>query len=118
MNKFTSFYNGESSNAYELLGCHKVADNCYHFAVWAPNAKAVSLVGDFNNWLVHHTKMQLEDGIWQVTTEARPGDAYKYAITTNTGAILYKADPYATCAEVRPKTARIPRRSPPPCRPC
>ena len=107
MNKFTSFYKGESSNAYELLGCHKVADNCYHFAVWAPNAKAVSLVGDFNNWLVHHTKMQLEDGIWQVTTEARPGDAYKYAITTNTGAILYKADPYATYAEVRPKTASV-----------
>ena len=107
MNKFTSFYNGESSNAYELLGCHKVAENCYHFAVWAPNAKAVSLVGDFNNWLVHHTKMQLEDGIWQVTTEARPGDAYKYAITTNTGAILYKADPSATCAEVRPKTASV-----------
>ena len=94
-------------NAYELLGCHRVGDNLYHFAVWAPNAKDVCVVGDFNNWLFNHDKLQLEDGIWQLTVEARAGDCYKFAITTQTGAVLYKADPYARYAEVRPKTASI-----------
>ena len=106
-NKFTEFYNGQSTNAYELLGCHKVADGQYHFAVWAPNAKEVCVVGDFNNWLFAHDKLTLVDGIWQITVEARPGDCYKYAITTQFGNILYKADPYARYAEVRPKTASI-----------
>ncbi len=105
--KFTQFYNGECTNAYELLGCHKVAEGLYHFAVWAPNAKCVSLIGDFNQWLVYHDKMQLEDGIWQITVEARPGDCYKYAITTQYGAVLYKADPYAVYSEKRPATASI-----------
>ena len=107
MNKFTSFYNGESTDAYELLGCHKLADGLYHFAVWAPNAKDVCIVGDFNNWLFAHDKMQLEDGIWQITVEARAGDCYKFAITTQWGNILYKADPYARYSELRPKTASI-----------
>ncbi|MCH5156791.1 MAG: 1,4-alpha-glucan branching protein GlgB [Clostridiales bacterium] len=106
-NKFTEFYNGKSCNAYELLGCHKVASGQYHFAVWAPNAKEVSIVGDFNNWLFAHDKLTLIDGIWQITVEARAGDCYKFAITTQAGNILYKADPYARYAEVRPKTASI-----------
>lgn len=104
-NRFLNFYNGTETQAYDLLGCHKVGDNMYHFAVWAPNAAAVSIVGDFNNWLVNHNKMQLVDGIWQITLEARDGDCYKFAITTQTGSVLYKADPYARYAEVRPKTA-------------
>ena len=107
MNRFTDFYNGNSTNAYERLGCHKVGENLYHFAVWAPNAKDVSVVGDFNNWLVNHDRLQLEDGIWQITVEAREGDCYKFAITTQNGNVLYKADPYARYAEVRPKTASI-----------
>ena len=106
-NIFTDFYNGESTNAYELLGCHKAGDNQYHFAVWAPNAKDVCIVGDFNNWLFNHNKMQLIDGIWQITVDARAGDCYKYAITTQDGAVLYKADPYARYSEVRPKTASV-----------
>ena len=104
-NKFIDFYNGNSANAYELLGCHKVSDKQYHFAVWAPNAAEVSLIGDFNNWLVRHDKMTLIDGIWQITVEAQSGDCYKYAIVSQSGSILYKADPYATYAEVRPNTA-------------
>jgi len=104
-NKFLNFYNGTETRAYDLLGCHKVGENMYHFAVWAPNAAAVSIVGDFNNWLVNHDKMQLVDGIWQITLEARDGDCYKFAITTQTGSVLYKSDPYARYAEVRPKTA-------------
>ncbi len=107
MNKFTSFYNGESTDAYELLGCHRVSEGLYHFAVWAPNAKDVCVVGDFNNWLFAHDKLTLEDGIWQITVEARPGDCYKFAITTQSGNILYKADPYARYSELRPKTASV-----------
>ncbi len=106
-NRFTEFYNGDSTNAYELLGCHKAGENLYHFAVWAPNAKEVCVVGDFNNWLFAHDKLTLQDGIWQTTVEARAGDCYKFAITTQFGSILYKADPYARYAEVRPKTASI-----------
>ena len=105
MSQFTEFYNGDSCNAYELLGCHKVSDGVYRFAVWAPNAKDVCVIGDFNNWLVHHDKLTLVDGIWQTTVEARDGDCYKFAITTQRGEILYKADPYARYAEVRPRTA-------------
>ena len=106
-NRFTEFYNGESTNAYELLGCHKVANGQYHFAVWAPNAKEVSIVGDFNNWLFAHDKLELIDGIWQITVDAQAGDCYKYAITTQQGNILYKADPYARYSELRPKTASV-----------
>ena len=105
--KFTEFYNGTCCNAYELLGCHKVSENLFHFAVWAPNAVSVCITGDFNNWLVNHDVMQLEDGIWQITLEARHGDCYKYAITTQSGNVLYKADPYAFYSELRPKTASV-----------
>lgn len=107
MNKFTNFYQGNETEAYNLLGCHKVAENTYHFAVWAPNAKAVCVIGDFNNWLVYHNKLELVDGIWQATVEARPGDYYKFAITTQSGNILYKADPYARYSELRPGTASV-----------
>ena len=57
MNKFTNFYQGNETEAYKLLGCHKVAENTYHFAVWAPNAKAVCVIGDFNNWEGYNHKM-------------------------------------------------------------
>ncbi len=107
MNKFTDFYQGTETQAYNILGCHKVEENLYHFAVWAPNAKGVCVIGDFNNWLVYHNKLQLVDGIWQITLEARPGDCYKFAITTQNGNILYKADPYARYSQLRPDTASI-----------
>ena len=108
MNRFTDFYNGNCDNAYEPLGCHKLEENVYHFAVWAPNAKAVSVVGDFNNWLVNHDNLELQDGIWQITINgARNGDCYKYAITTQSGTVLYKADPYATYSQLRPQTASV-----------
>ena len=107
MNKFTNFYQGNETEAYKLLGCHKVNESTYHFAVWAPNAKAVCVIGDFNNWLVNHNKMELVDGIWQTTVEARAGDKYKFAITTQSGSILYKADPYARYSELRPGNASV-----------
>ena len=107
MSTYTQFYNGEATNAYELLGCHNVGDGLYRFSVWAPNAASVCVIGDFNNWLVNHDVMTREDGIWQITLEAKHGDCYKYAITTAAGNVLYKADPYGTFAELRPRTASV-----------
>ncbi len=104
---YTEFYQGKCTDAYNILGCHKHGDK-YHFAVWAPNAKNVSVVGDFNNWLVNHNNMQLVDGIWQIELESvAEGDCYKYAVTTSSGNIKYKADPYGTSSEVRPRTASV-----------
>ncbi len=104
---YAEFYQGKCTDAYKILGCHKNG-NKYHFAVWAPNAKNVSVVGDFNNWLVDHNNLQLIDGIWQIELDSvAEGDCYKYAITSTNGTIKYKADPYATSAELRPKTASV-----------
>ena len=107
MSKYDEFYNGNAIDAYKLLGCHKISDGVFRFSVWAPNAKSVSVIGDFNNWLVNHDVMTLVDGIWQADLEAKHGDCYKFAVTTGSGQILYKADPYAFYAEVRPKTASV-----------
>ncbi len=107
MSRYTRFYNGEENCAYQLLGCHHAGDGLYRFAVWAPNATAVSVVGDFNNWLVNHDQMERVDGIWEATIEAKHGDCYKYAVTTQSGTVLYKADPYGTFAQLRPDTASV-----------
>lgn len=107
MSRYDEFYQGNSTDAYHLLGCHKLENGSFRFAVWAPNAKAVSVIGDFNNWLVNHDSMSLVDGIWQADVEAKHGDCYKFAVTTQSGQILYKADPYAFYAEKRPKTASV-----------
>ncbi|MCM1043502.1 MAG: 1,4-alpha-glucan branching protein GlgB [Corallococcus sp.] len=106
-NKFAEFYKGDETRAYELLGCHKTPQG-YTFAVWAPNAYKVSVVGDFNNWLVNHDSLEPQDGIWQITLDnVKEGDCYKFAITTQEGNILYKADPYAVYSELRPRTASV-----------
>ena len=76
-----------------------MADGGYLFRVWAPRAIAISVVGDFNQWNVNEDQMnRLEDDdtIWEVICpNAKEGDLYKFAITTDKGEVLYKADPYA-----------------------
>ncbi|MGI6175122.1 MAG: 1,4-alpha-glucan branching protein GlgB [Christensenellales bacterium] len=101
------FNTGANFRAYECLGCHKIK-NGYRFAVWAPNAKAVSLVGNFNAWDVEKNPMQLykDTGVWYCEVEKiRKGVLYKYAITTSDDKVVYRADPYAFFAEKRPGTA-------------
>ncbi len=107
------FGQGTHYEIYEKLGAHpktyKKQDGMY-FAVWAPHAQQVSLVGDFNGWNPDSNPMTvLEDsGIWEIfIPDMKAGQLYKYAITTNTGKILFKADPYAFSAEYRPGTASI-----------
>ena len=102
----SAFTSGVSTDAYAYLGSHPDGDG-WTFRVWAPSAKAVSLVGDFNGWDANaHTMFPLGDGLWEVHV---PGlqqyDIYKYAIQGVDGQLHMKADPYAFHAETRPGTA-------------
>lgn len=92
------FHSGKNFRSYKLLGAHPMENGVYIFRVWAPRAVSVSLVGDFNGWdLAKHVMELSDDGaIWEVAcSDAKEGDLYKFAITTDTGQVLYKADPYA-----------------------
>lgn len=105
--KLYAFSDGNSSNAYETFGCHAVPEeNCWQFVVWAPHARAVSVIGDFNGWNADANPMiQLECGVWAAfISEAYPGNIYKYRITAQDGQILEKADPFAFHCETGPRT--------------
>lgn len=101
------FHSGKNYKAYEFFGCHNIKDNRFVFRLWAPHALGVSVVGDFNNWDETANAMTLiSDGIWEVEIDnVSVYDCYKYAITTKTGTVNMKADPYASHAETRPGTA-------------
>jgi len=108
------FKSGKHFKLYEKLGAHITTFNRkkgVYFAVWAPNAKAVSVIGNFNDWNDSKTKMNPrwdESGIWEVFVPGlQKGEVYKYAIHSNTGDYLEKADPFAAYAEIAPKTASI-----------
>jgi len=107
------FHEGNLLESYRMLGAHLREENGeagVRFAVWAPNAKAVYVAGDFNGWQGwRHPMRRIEDsGIWTCFVPgAKQGDLYKYEIHTMHGARLMKADPYAFHAEVRPKTASV-----------
>lgn len=100
------FLSGKSKDAYKFLGCHK-SGNGYIFRVWAPDAKSVSVVGDFNGWDKNAPKMQyLGGGIWEgVSDVAKQYDNYQYYIETKNKGYIYKSDPYAFHACTRPETA-------------
>ena len=74
------------------------------FRVWAPHAKAVSIVGDFNSWTPgEHPMEKVTDGIWErFVPGIKQFDVYKYCITTPADELVYKADPYAFHTETRP----------------
>lgn len=105
------FGQGTHYDLYKKMGSHLVTDGRRkgaYFAVWAPNAKAVSVVGDFNNWDKDRNPMVREEplGIYTCFIQGIQEDMiYKYCIETQTGDLLYKADPFANYAEVRPGTA-------------
>lgn len=94
------------SNAYQFMGAHREADG-WRFRVWAPHAKEVSLVGDFNHWDVSATPMEAEKGgLWTVhVTGLAQYDVYQFAILTQDQQLLYKSDPFAFHAETRPSCA-------------
>lgn len=105
------FGQGTHYEIYKLFGAHPGTQRKKEgvfFAVWAPHAKAVSVVGDFNNWDAEANPMKCDNdmGIYQLfIPKVREGDLYKYCITTSQGEKIMKSDPYANYAEVRPGTA-------------
>ena len=106
------FHNGSSTHAFEYMGCHpeqKDGVNGFVFRVWAPNAKAVSVVGDFNFWNGEDFPLQrLSDGLWEGWSACpQAGQAYKYLVTTADGERLYKADPYAYRTQLVPETSSV-----------
>ena len=107
------FGQGTHYKIFEKLGAHpktyKGKAGMY-FAVWAPHAKAVGVVGDFNGWDPDAAPMSplADSGIYEAFIPGIGlGELYKFAITTQEGKILFKADPYAVHAEFRPGTASI-----------
>jgi 1,4-alpha-glucan branching enzyme len=105
------FHEGTNTRAYDLLGCHferRGGEAGAVFRTWAPNAKAVSVAGDFNLWDDAANPMEKvsEAGVWQVFIPGiKEFDKYKYCVVTKRGKKLMKADPYAFHAETRPGTA-------------
>jgi len=104
------FREGTHSRLYEKMGAHFMGD-ATSFAVWAPNAVSVAVVGDFNGWDPRKHPMQAEgdSGIWQLrVAEAKPGSVYKFHIVSrNAGFKVDKADPYAFRAEQPPRTGSM-----------
>jgi 1,4-alpha-glucan branching enzyme len=105
---------GRHYDTYEKLGAHvKTIEGVagVHFAVWAPSAKRVSVVGDFNRWdgRVHPMRSRGSSGIWEMfLPDLGEGAIYKYEIIGPDGKMLpLKADPYAFCSELRPDTGSV-----------
>ncbi|HVU60107.1 MAG TPA: 1,4-alpha-glucan branching protein GlgB [Mycobacteriales bacterium] len=111
------FNEGTHRRLAEHLGAHRVPGKTarskpagYSFAVWAPNATAVSVIGDFNAWDVAASPLHPRgsSGIWEgVVPTAKKGQIYKYAITTRNGLVLEKADPFAFATERPPQTGSV-----------
>jgi 1,4-alpha-glucan branching enzyme len=106
---------GTHHRAFEKLGSHRITVGTtigVHFAVWAPNAERVSLIGDFNGWdgRVHPMRLLVPGGIWEIfVPDLMDGEKYKFEIRTRTGAILKKTDPFARAFEAPPQSAAVVR---------
>jgi 1,4-alpha-glucan branching enzyme len=105
---------GTHYRLYDKLGAHCIAHegaHGVHFALWAPNAQRVALVGDFNDWTPtrHIMRHRSDIGVWEIfLPDIGPGRAYKYHITGPDGSVQpLKADPFAHAAELRPATASL-----------
>lgn len=101
------FNTGEAQQAYREFGCHYIPEaGAWRFLAWAPNARAVSVVGDFNRWDVRQTPMSpLPGGFWFAWVSGlQDGDIYKLAVTQANGQLCLKADPFAFHSETGPAT--------------
>ncbi len=107
------FAQGTHYEIYKKLGAHPSKEDGREgvfFAVWAPNAQAVSVVGSFNDWNTesHPMERQGEGGLWSVFVPGvELGSLYKFLIRSIDGRLLYKADPFANQAQYRPETASV-----------
>ena len=104
------FSQGQDARAYEKLGAHVVPGGVV-FAVWAPNASSVSVIGSWNYWTGARDQLSPvgDTGVWHgVIVGAKEGDLYKYRIVAReSGSVYEKADPYGTLHEIPPRTASI-----------
>lgn len=106
------FHQGNNCYSYKLLGSHIMNDNSGTvFRVWAPNAKVVHVVGNFNNWQKDssYEMKKIEDsGLWEIFVPfMQSGELYKYIVTTKDNKELYKSDPYAFSSQTNLETASI-----------
>jgi 1,4-alpha-glucan branching enzyme len=105
------FGEGTHFRTYEKMGAHVMTlegVQGVHFAVWAPNAQRVSVVGDFNRWdgRIHPLQRRGAGGLWELFIPGlQQGELYKYEIKGRGNFIATKADPYGFAAELRPQTA-------------
>jgi len=106
---------GRHERLWERLGAHLLDDDAgARFAVWAPNARGVSVVGDWNDWSEGTDPLvpQASSGVWAgAAGRAREGQAYKLAVRGADGHTRLKADPFAVRAEPPPETASVLYRS-------
>ena len=103
--KLYLFNQGQYFHSYRIFGAHPV-EGGVRFTVWCPEVKSVGVIGSFNDWTPQYLTPQGSTGVYSgIIPEAKPGDLYKYRITTAAGETFDKADPYAFWAEVRPGTA-------------
>ena len=104
------FHRGEYRQAYEYFGAHPNRSSTI-FRIWAPTAKSVAIVGDFNNWNAReedYCQKITNEGIWEVEIKkVKKGAIYKFQIETSWGQKILKADPYAFYSELRPQTASV-----------
>jgi 1,4-alpha-glucan branching enzyme len=101
------FNHGELKRAWRVFGAHPV-EGGVRFAVWAPHARRVSVVGDFNDWRPQRLDTRGTTGVWEGTVrEARAGHHYKFELIDSEGHRREKSDPFAFRMELRPKTAAL-----------
>ncbi len=107
------FNEGNHYEIYDRLGAHaRVCDGVSgtNFAVWAPNAQSISIVGDFNQWddLRNPMRKRIPSGIWELFVPGiEPGEIYKFRITDSNGHQIEKADPFGFRSELPPRTASV-----------
>jgi 1,4-alpha-glucan branching enzyme len=107
------FAEGTHYRSWERLGAHRItigAVTGVHFAVWAPSAQRVSVIGDFNRWdgRPHVMRRLVPSGIWEMfIPDLTDGACYKFEVRTTAGQLLHKTDPYARHFEVPPNTASV-----------
>jgi 1,4-alpha-glucan branching enzyme len=107
------FAEGTHFRAWQRFGAHRMTighETGVHFAVWAPNAQRVSVIGDFNRWdgRTHAMRRLIPSGVWEIfIPDLADGLPYKYEVRTNAGHLLQKADPCARRFEVPPNSASV-----------
>ena len=107
------FAKGRHYEIYEKMGAHLAEEDGKagtYFSVWAPNARSVSVVGDFNNWdrTAHLMQPVQQSGIWDIFVPGvKAGDLYKFAVETSQGYTVLKADPYGNQSQLRPDNASV-----------